>query len=195
MIFTQKEWKSGTVTKPAHVVIDGVEYELVPAKVEGGTPITIDELNRIEQGVADALNLVVNSKTVTDKTEQTYSANIIDELIGLTKLNNADNELYTINEGFTVVDGNVYKDRNRYFGDLTIKSTNAYSSTASIVATFNKTLRGMYNKGCFLSVYQWGIDKVGRAFYSSSDKDIRIYDDQNLKTCYFAKISFDIVTY
>ena len=143
----------------------------------------------------DTKGYIINSTNVTDKEKNTYSAGVIDGLVGLTKLNNADNELYTINEGFTVVDGNVYKDRNRYFGDLTIKSTNAYTSTASIVATFNKTLRGMYNKGCFLSVYQWGVDKVGRVFYSSSDKDIRVYDDQNTKTCYFAKIPFDIVTY
>ena len=58
MAYNKKTWKKGTVKKAAHVIVDGVEHEVIPATVEGGDPITVEELNRIEEGVAEIGNSV-----------------------------------------------------------------------------------------------------------------------------------------
>ena len=63
MAFNKKEWKDGEL---------------------GNTPITAEELNRIEQGIEDANNNsvgIINSTNITDKEKNTYSANIIDGLV------------------------------------------------------------------------------------------------------------------
>lgn len=188
MDFVKKEWKSGTVTEKPYIVIDGVKYELVPAKVEGGTPITPDELNRIEQGIADALNLVVNSTTVTDKTEQTYSANIIDGLIEITKVTN----FIQANSGYTVLSSVVMKDRNRYFGNVVVKKDSGYFTTGSEqIFSFKKKVNEGINSGCLFSDNQWNTKAIGYLYIGSTIVQVAspVADKYN-----FVKIDFDVVT-
>ena len=90
--------------------------------VENETPINAENLNKIEQGIEDANNIipssgtegqvlkktsdgiewkdetteVVNSKTITDKSTNTYSAEIIDGLFSETKSSNVT-KLYSAN--------------------------------------------------------------------------------------------------
>lgn len=48
------------------------------------TPITVDNLNKMDQGIKDANNNsvgIINSKDIADKEKNTYSAKIIDELV------------------------------------------------------------------------------------------------------------------
>lgn len=48
MAYNPKTWTEGTVVKPARVVIDGVEHEVLPEERTGATPITVDDMNKIE---------------------------------------------------------------------------------------------------------------------------------------------------
>lgn len=51
MAYSKTNWNEGTVTKAAHVTIDGTEYPVTPATVNGGTPFSTANMNKIEDGI------------------------------------------------------------------------------------------------------------------------------------------------
>ena len=133
---------------------------------------------------------IFNSKNIADKTTNTYSAEIIDGLIGITKLTDIS-ELLTMNKGFTLLDFTIYKDRNRYFGDITIYAeTNGNFNGSNNVARLNKTIIGAVNSGCFLASNQWTANSVGYCFIAEQI----VVADLNGTGFGVAKIHLDVVT-
>lgn len=65
MSFQKKTWAAGTVTKQAHVTINNTDYYVTPETRTGATPLTPDDMNRIEQGIADNENSIANIISVT----------------------------------------------------------------------------------------------------------------------------------
>lgn len=51
MSYTKTNWNEGTVTKASHVTIGDTEYPVTPATVNGGTPFSISNMNKIEDGI------------------------------------------------------------------------------------------------------------------------------------------------
>ena len=132
---------------------------------------------------------IVDSTNIADKTSNTYSAKIIDEKNKITMINATD--LFTPASGYTFKDGNVFKDRNRYFGNFTIQKTNGtFASAESQLGSWNKNIQGYYNLGCFLCTSQWNISAVGRAYISKGD-GFKVYDDSNSNKYSVVKIAFD----
>lgn len=65
MSFQKKTWAAGTVTKQAHVTINNTDYYVTPETRTGATALTPDDMNRIEQGIADNENSIANIISVT----------------------------------------------------------------------------------------------------------------------------------
>ena len=65
MSFQKKTWAAGTVTKQAHVTINDTDYYVTPETRTGATPLIPDDMNRIEQGIADNENSIANIISVT----------------------------------------------------------------------------------------------------------------------------------
>lgn len=65
MSFQKKTWAAGTVTKQAHVTINGTDYYVTPETRTGATALIPDDMNRIEQGIADNQNSIANIISVT----------------------------------------------------------------------------------------------------------------------------------
>lgn len=65
MSFQKKTWAAGTVTKQAHVTINDTDYYVTPETRTGATALTPDDMNRIEQGIADNQNSIANIISVT----------------------------------------------------------------------------------------------------------------------------------
>lgn len=139
----------------------------------------------------DTKGYIINSTNVEDKEKNTYSANVIDNQIGITLVEPL--EFLTISEGFTLlVDSNIYKDRNRYFGDITIqKDEGNFDEWGNTVATFKKTMIGMCNTGCFLCAGQWNTNVVGHCFIGKTE--ISVANKTGVNNYNIAKIKFDVV--
>ena len=171
----------------------------------------------------DTKGYIINSTNVVDKTKNTYSANVIDDKIskaggvevgtivhidkdattpeGWQDVTDEDeitlvepSELFTISEGFTLLfDSNIYKHRNRYFGDITIqKDEGNFDEWGNTVATFKKTMIGMCNTGCFLCAGQWNTNVVGHCFIGATE--ISVANKTGVNNYNVAKIKFDVVS-
>ena len=101
-------------------------------------------------------------------------------------------ELMNTKEGFSFLDSNyIFKDRNRYFGDIVImKNSGVFNSTQDVVATLNKTITKAINSGCFLSGGEWVTTNVGYCYMGS---DVIAIADSTNSNCNVAKIHLDIV--
>lgn len=101
-------------------------------------------------------------------------------------------EFMNVNAGFSFNDSDyIFKDRNRYFGDIVItKNSGFYNSTQDVVATLKKSVSRAINTGCFISEGVWITTKVGYCFIGG--KSIAVADSTN-SNCNVAKIHFDIV--
>ena len=101
-------------------------------------------------------------------------------------------DFITVKSGFTILDGSVYKDRNRYFGNVTIKKTSGYfSSTQDTVGSFTKTFPKFINTGCFLSSSQWATYAVGYCYLDTGTIGLADYNNSNKYN--IAKITFDTI--
>ncbi len=102
------------------------------------------------------------------------------------------NEILTMKEGFTLLNSDyIYKDRNRYFGDIVIqKNTGSFSSTQDEVATMIKKTMHANNTGCFISNSEWSTTNVAYAYIAPTKI---IVCDHNNNGCKCAKIHLDIV--
>lgn len=72
MSFQKKTWAAGTVTKQAHVTINDTDYYVTPETRTGATALTPDDMNRIEQGIADNENSIANIIATGTGTNGTY---------------------------------------------------------------------------------------------------------------------------
>lgn len=63
MAYSKTNWNEGTVTKAAHVTIDGTEYPVTPATISGGTPFSVSNMNKIEDGIEANDTANVNNTT------------------------------------------------------------------------------------------------------------------------------------
>lgn len=72
MSFQKKTWAEGTVTKAAHVTINDTDYYVTPETREGATALTPDDMNRIEQGIADNEESIANIIATGTGTNGTY---------------------------------------------------------------------------------------------------------------------------
>ena len=96
-----------------------------------------------------------------------------------------------MNTGFTLLDFTIYKDRKRYFGDITIyANTNGNFNGSNNVARLNKTIMGAVNSGCFLASNQWTANSVGYCFIAEQI----VVADLNSTGFGVAKIHLDVVT-
>lgn len=148
-----------------------VDSSLLPSNsgVEVGTIVHIDKSATTPEGWQD----------VTDEDKIT----LVDP-----------SELFTISEGFTLLfDSNIYKHRNRYFGDITIqKDEGNFDEWGNTVATFKKTMIGMCNTGCFLCAGQWNTNVVGHCFIGATE--ISVANKTGVNNYNVAKIKFDVVS-
>lgn len=58
-------FENGTLVTPAKVVIDGVEYEVIPAVYSGDTPLSKENLNKMQDNIENAIDTL---KTAVLKT-------------------------------------------------------------------------------------------------------------------------------
>lgn len=112
MAYNPKTWTEGTVVKPARVVIDGVEHEVLPEERTGATPLTPEDMNNISNEIG---NLKLRVKTVTGLTlgagttyQLTLPANTIwiEPLVDCWGNDNAGGTFVTIGGGATYVVNN-----------------------------------------------------------------------------------------
>lgn len=66
-------FEDGALVTPAKVIIDGVEYEVIPAVRQGNTPLSAHILNRMQDNIKSAVNEnaeeIENTKTQLNKLE------------------------------------------------------------------------------------------------------------------------------
>ena len=163
--------------------------------IDDVTPVTAEKMNHIEEGIVEASKTggvevgTIVRKHKNETTSQGWE-DVIDEN-EVTKINVSD--LITLATGFTASYSNVFKQGNRYFGNLNIQNTSGkFSSTASTIGTLNKTLNGVYNLPCDLGTSQWAINGNGRAYFG--DGALKITDDTNSSKYNCAFLQFEIIT-
>lgn len=147
----------------------------------GGTGVNgayVDYTNiQIEEGSATPYTPYLNLEEAMEgsKIEKIYITNFMN-----------------VKTGFSFNDSDyIFKDRNRYFGDIVItKNSGAFNSTQDVVATFKKTVSQAINSGCFLSKDVWITTNVG--YYYAGGNSLGIADSTN-SGCNVAKIHLDIV--
>lgn len=61
MAYNKINWEAGKVSKEGYVIVDGQQYQTVQPEYEGNTPINPDNLNHMDQGIADAHDLLEDS--------------------------------------------------------------------------------------------------------------------------------------
>lgn len=110
---------------------------------------------------------------------------------GITQLTDR-NEIFTDKTGFSVLDGNMFKDRNRYFGNITVKKDSGnFNSTADVVLGFAKKIKNYANIGCFIGNGQWNVNDVGGCYIDPNG--IQISDKNNQNKYNTARIIFDVI--
>ena len=178
--------KKGTVVTVYSLVNATINFFKIPVlKKKQIKKVAVTEVPKIEGSIVDGTN-------IDDKTTNTYSANTIDGIVGITKLSNIT-DFITPKDGYSI-SGNIFKDRNRYFGNLVVEKTSGSNFTNSDeqVASFNKRLLHTVNGGCFLSDSVWGAKDVGYRFMSETT--IILSDRNNTGYYRFAKFDFEVVT-
>lgn len=53
-MYVKQTWEDGVELTPPHVVIEEETYNVVPATIDGGTSITAQKLNHMEDGIYDS---------------------------------------------------------------------------------------------------------------------------------------------
>lgn len=54
-------FQNGTLISPAKVEVDGVVYEVIPAQIDGTTPINASNLNQLQTNIENAINGVIEN--------------------------------------------------------------------------------------------------------------------------------------
>lgn len=100
-------------------------------------------------------------------------------------------EIMQPNEGYSFVDSLVYRDRNRYFGWVTVKKEGGYpSGTQLTVAILLKKSLGLTNSACFLSNSQWNSNAIAYAYRATRNI---LVNNGNVSNYAYAKIPFDFL--
>lgn len=95
-------------------------------------------------------------------------------------------------DGFSILDQTIYKQNNRYFGDIVIKKESGdFNTTNEVVCTFNRQIGKSINSACFLAKTQWSAFGVGYMFITINNEII--ISDYTASSCPFAKIHIDVV--
>lgn len=136
----------------------------------------------------DTKGYIINSTNVVDKEKNTYSASVIDGLVGITKVT----DFIKANSGYTILSSVVMKDRNRYFGNVVVKKDSGYFSTgAEQIFSFAKKVNDGINSGCYFSNQQWNTKAIGYLYIGSTIVQVA---SPTADTHNFVKIDFDVVT-
>lgn len=142
MAYSKTNWNEGTVTKAAHVTIDGTEYPVTPATISGGTPFSVSNMNKIEDGIEANDTANVNNTTsigtlanlnTTEKSNLVGAINEVNTALGsiVESGSNANGEYIKYSDGtmictkkvsftglqFTTVWGNAYETPPIDLGD------------------------------------------------------------------------------
>lgn len=66
-------FEDGILVSPAKVIIDGIEYEVIPAVWQGNTPLSAYNINRMQQELEDKATtstyIVTTTETIAENTD------------------------------------------------------------------------------------------------------------------------------
>lgn len=159
------------------------------------TPINPDNLNKLEQGVEDAAKtggVEVGTIVRIPKTEPTPEGyvDVTDENVPV-KLTNIS-EILTANEGFAILTPSIFRQGNRYYGNIVVQNTTGKFAKGTYykVLKINQRNINVANTTCGLGIAQWQIQDVGYCYQNMSELEIA---DLNTSNNSFAKIDIDLV--
>lgn len=100
-------------------------------------------------------------------------------------------DFITANDGYTILEQNIFRQGRHYFGDVVIKKNNsAYSPDSENVATLKKSIVGTINSCLFLSGSQWSNGGTGYLFIGDTSVLIADFTGNSYS---FAKFHIDVV--
>lgn len=100
-------------------------------------------------------------------------------------------DFITMNTGYEIVTGQIYKTGKHYFGNLVIKKTDGYFSGSEVVGTLVHHPRAAVNYGAFFSDSEWGTQAIGYLYCSAYG--VQVQTDTANKN--YVKIQFDYKSY
>jgi len=163
------------------IIRNGIEY--------GGTATTANQVQYSPtETVADKID-EIDGKTGSDIPVSSSDSTSVAEAIEIEDITNAF--LSSIESGYTLTSGKIYKQGKRIFGNIVINSTSDLPSTSGKVGDIAITYRpaAEVNSFCGVSQTQWNINAVGYAYFGAS---LAVASgNSGMK---FAKINFEYCT-
>lgn len=100
-------------------------------------------------------------------------------------------DFITANNGYTLMEQNIFRQGNHYFGDVVIKkNAGAFSADSENVATLKKNIVGTINSCAFLCGSQWANGGTGYLFIGGTSIIISDFTGNSYS---FAKFHIDVV--
>ena len=160
-----------------------VNWENLPSTK---TPVNADNLNKMDEGIANAVEktAIVNNRSTS--TEEIYSANYMNA-----KIYNGD-EVIQLNSGYTLLSSYIFKLSNVYFVNVVIKKDSGYwTNMQENIGSLLNFVGNPLNSGCFISRDEWATQFAAYMYVSNINIFIR---DQENKNCNIAKLKFSFVS-
>jgi hypothetical protein len=100
-------------------------------------------------------------------------------------------DFITANDGYTILEQNIFRQGNHYFGDVVIKkNSGAFSTDSENVATLKRSIVGTVNSCSFLCGSQWANGGTGYLFIGGTSIIISDFTGNSYS---FAKFHIDVV--
>lgn len=133
-----------------------------------------------------------NNFVIYPQIEEGSSATNYSEYIEFNNTAVLVDDFIVAHDGFSVIDETIYKQNNRYFGDVVIKKeTGVFIETNERACRINKKIMKSVNGACILAKTQWSAFGVGYMFITENSEII--ISDYASNSCNFAKIHIDVV--
>lgn len=164
----------------------GNDEDVIPTEFEEYINPTIYAKNK--DGIYEKFikkNVVNNNKT--ESTEDTYSCDYINSSLEIEQAN----DLLIVQNGYSFLDINIFKQGKHYFGDVVVKKNSGnFTNIQELVAKLSRTVKGVYNSGCFLTSNQYSVHDVGYCYIGGTNFYVA---DHKEKGYNYAKIHIDLV--
>lgn len=113
MNYERINWTTGTKVKEGYTIINGQEYQTVQPEYSGETPINVENLNHMDEGIYNANNKSsiccnCSSNTSTTSTSAYTQIPLTQILITGSKLRLSTNEIYADEACTVIVDAQIY---------------------------------------------------------------------------------------
>lgn len=164
----------------------------------------------IETGVAETQVVITFTTSATTKyvrfvlrndakdSVQLEKGSSASEVVPYKDFDNACKQLSNFasaNNGFTILSQVIFKQGNRYFGNLVVqKDSGNFEATNESVATLPVDCVAGMNSGCFLGTTQWNVLGIGYFFVNNENNTTHfVVSDFASSNCNIAKITFEVV--